>query len=115
MEEVFFGFLVGGVGFEVGESLAVGEAEEEGEVVAVIDDGSVTRDGAAVADAADEAGGLLEVLGGADEGRTVCGVAGALQPDEHGVLDLAAGRDGAGGGQERKQEDEPEHGRGRGI
>lgn len=104
LEDFAFGLLVGGVGLEIGKGLAVGEAHEEGEVERVVDDGAIAGDGAAVTDAADQAGGFLEVFGGADEGAAVFVMAGALEPDEHGVFDPAAGRGGATRGQETKQE-----------
>jgi hypothetical protein len=112
LEDFSLRLLVGGVGLEIGKGLAVGEAHEEGEVECVVDDGAVAVDGAAVTDAADQAGGFLEVLGGADEGAAVFIMAGALEPDEHGVFDPAAGRAGASRGEETQQEGgEAAHGR----
>ena len=101
LEDLLFGLLVGGVVFEFGESAAVGESHEEGEVKGIVDGRAVARHGAPVANRPDEVGGFLKLFRGADEGGTVFGVPGALQPDKHGVFDPAAGGCGSLDGLER--------------
>ena len=78
-----------GVFLEVGQRRSVLEAHEEGEVESVVHRGALARDGASVADRFDEAGGLAELFGRADERGAVCYVAGTFEPDKDQVVDAA--------------------------
>ena len=109
LEKFFFRCEMVGVFFEGVEGGPILEAHEEGKVEGVIDDGAVARDGGPVLERGDESGGLLQLPGSFDEGGAVGRVAGALEPDEDGVLDRAGRRGGTRGQDKGEEQGEPSH------
>ena len=77
--------------FESGEGAAVLEKHDDRKIEAVVDDRATAGNRATNLIRADEAGGFSELFGGRGKSGAVFGVAGMLQPEIDGVLDLSAG------------------------